>query len=221
MRGLRYQFPGEATSDPLRFASNVAAAYRRPVLDDFPFDPWANAAEDLLLATRASEAGYIAAYNPKMVVQHHDVSTLRQEMRKNWREGLGCAEYSAELGIQWPVLAWAGLLAAGAAGLAAGLAFGSAGSIALGVACVGLLWLPAVRRGLRRRGAMPLRPLLAGVFASPPFDLAFLAQYLRGLVRPRKAVATARAATRALANARPAAVPSPSPLPTLSLETRP
>ena len=44
VRGLRYHFPGHADGDPLRYASNVAAAYRREVLERFPFDPWANAA---------------------------------------------------------------------------------------------------------------------------------------------------------------------------------
>lgn len=189
VRGLRYQFPSTATSDPLRFASNVAAAYRRPVLADFPFDPWANAAEDLLLAHRASAAGYIAAYNPRMVARHHDVASLRQEFRKNWREGSGCGRYAAELGVQWPVLAWSVLLVLAGLGLviaatlgpdlAAGLAF-----VALG----GVLWLPAARRGLRRRRAMPWRPLWAGMAASPVFDLAFLVQYLRGLLRARRPV---------------------------------
>jgi glycosyltransferase involved in cell wall biosynthesis len=179
IRGLRYCFPDEGTADPLRFASNVAAAYRRPVLADFPFDPWANAAEDLLLARRASAAGYIAAYNPRMVARHHDVSSLRQELRKNWREGRGCGLYAGELGVQWPVLAWSALLALAAAAMLASLA---AGLLLLG----GTLWLPAARRGLRRRGAMPARHLWSGMAASPFFDLAFLVQYLRGLLGARR-----------------------------------
>ncbi|MFA5945266.1 MAG: glycosyltransferase [Candidatus Thermoplasmatota archaeon] len=179
VRGLRYQFPGEATSDPLRFASNVAAAYRRPVLDEFPFDPWANAAEDLLLARRASAAGYIAAYNPRMVARHHDVSSLRQELRKNVREGRGCGLYARELGVQWPVLAWSGLLALALATLLLSVPIGL---LLLG----GALWLPAARRGLRRRRAMPARHLWAGMAASPAFDLVFLVQYLRGLIGMRR-----------------------------------
>lgn len=179
VRGLRYQFPGKATSDPLRFASNVAAAYRRPVLDDFPFDPWANAAEDLLLAHRASAAGYIAAYDPGMVARHHDVSSLRQELRKNLREGRGCGLYARELGVQWPVLAWSGLLALALLTLLLSVAIGL---VLLG----GTLWLPAARRGLRRRRAMPGRHLWAGMAASPAFDLVFLVQYLRGLLGMRR-----------------------------------
>ena len=34
----------------------LAAAYRKPVLQEFPFDAWANAAEDMLLARRARMA---------------------------------------------------------------------------------------------------------------------------------------------------------------------
>lgn len=225
VRGLRYRFPA-ATSEPLRFASNVAAAYRRPVLEDFPFDPWANAAEDLLLARRASDAGYIAAYDPRMVAHHHDVATMRQELRKNWREGLGCARYASELGIQWPVLAWAALLAAGSAGLGLALALGSAPVFAslIAVGAAGLLWLPALRRGLRRRGAMPARHIWAGMLASPPFDLAFLAQYLRGLLVPRRAAAPGPAPALAAnpSGSRPAR-PAPAARPTSpirSMETR-
>lgn len=174
VRGLRYRFPEGPTDDPLRFASNVAAAYRRDVLVAFPFDAWANAAEDLLLARRAAAAGHRVAYDPGMVVRHHDVGTVRQEMRKNLREGRGCGLYVRELGVQWPVLAWLALLALALLSMVL--------SVAVGLAALAtVLWLPAVRRGVRRRSAMPAGPLLAGVAASPLFDLAFLAQYLRGL----------------------------------------
>lgn len=178
VRGLRYHFPDAPTATPLRFASNVAAAYRKPVLQEFPFDAWANAAEDLLLAHRAAAAGYIAAYNPGMTVRHHDVASLRQEMRKNLREGRGCGLYANELGVQWPVLAWSGLLLGSGLLLLASTALGL---LALG----GALWLPAARRGLRRRSAMPARHLWAGMAATPVFDLAFLVQYVRGLVGAR------------------------------------
>ncbi|HEX2066887.1 MAG TPA: glycosyltransferase, partial [Candidatus Thermoplasmatota archaeon] len=50
VRSLRYHYPRGVAHDALLYASNVAAAYRRQVLLDHPFDPWANAAEDLLLA---------------------------------------------------------------------------------------------------------------------------------------------------------------------------
>jgi len=176
VRGLRYQFPDTATDEPLRFASNVAAAYSKELLLRFPFDPWANAAEDMLLAKRAAAAGYVAAYDPLMLVRHHDVSSWRQEMRKNLREGRGCGMYAAELGVQWPVLAWAGAMVA-------------TGSLAFFFPATGLALLaaallaPALRRGWRRRKALPVRYLVAGVAASPAFDLVFLAQYLHGLVR--------------------------------------
>lgn len=178
VRGLRYQFPDAPTATPLRFASNVAAAYRKPVLQEFPFDPWANAAEDLLLAHRAAAAGYIAAYNPHMKVKHHDVASLRQELRKNLREGRGCGLYAKELGVQWPVLAWSGLL------VASGLILVTSTTLGL-VALAGALWLPAARRGVRRRRVMPARHLWAGMAAAPVFDLAFLVQYLRGLLGAR------------------------------------
>lgn len=179
VRGLRYQFPHGPTSDPLRFASNVAAGYRKTLLLEFPFDPWANAAEDLLLARRASAAGYVAAYNPRMVVRHHDVGTLRQEMRKNLREGQGCGFYVRELGLQWPVLAWSAMLGASMALFPFHVGLGL---LMLGVS----LWMPAIRRGVRRRRAMPARHLLAGVAASPVFDVAFLLQYFRGLLDARR-----------------------------------
>ncbi len=179
VRGMRYCFPNGPTTDPLRFASNVAAAYRKEILLQFPFDPWANAAEDLLLARRASAAGYRATYNPQMLVRHHDVTTVRQEMRKNLREGRGCGFYTRELGVQWTVLAWAALMLFA---LALGLFDLRVGAAAFAVA----LWAPALRRGLRRRHAIPLRHLLLGVAASPAFDLAFLVQYLRGLTQAHR-----------------------------------
>ncbi|MEK6976214.1 MAG: glycosyltransferase, partial [Candidatus Thermoplasmatota archaeon] len=179
VRGLRYQFPRGPTATPLRFASNVAAAYRKPVLLRFPFEPGANAAEDLLLAIRAKATGHAVTYAPGMVVRHRDVGSLRQELRKNLREGAGCGRYAAELGVQWPVLAWGALLAAAATLPFFNLAWGLA-------ALAGVLWLPALRRGLRHRKDMPARHLMAGVAASPPFDLAFLVQYLRGLLGARR-----------------------------------
>jgi glycosyltransferase involved in cell wall biosynthesis len=178
VRGLRYHFPRGMAPDPLRYASNVAAGYRRKVLLAFPFDPWANAAEDLLLARRAAAAGFQAAYDPQMAVRHHDVASAGQEMRKNIREGQGWGVYAGELGLLWPVLAWGAAFA-----LALGLLLVRPGpGVALAAA---VLWLPALRRAVRRRRAMRLRHILKGVAASPPFDLAFLVNYLRGLRRSR------------------------------------
>jgi glycosyltransferase involved in cell wall biosynthesis len=178
VRGLRYQFPLSHPSDPLRYASNVAAAYRKGILLAYPFDPWANAAEDLLLARRAVKAGYRAAYNPEMAVRHHDVRAARDEMRKNVREGHGCGVYVDELGAQWSVLAWAAAFAMAIALLAVRPALG----IPLLVAVV---WAPPFRRALRRRHAMPIKTLLVGVAASPAFDLLFTATYLWGLLEGR------------------------------------
>lgn len=184
VRGLRYHFPDGPAEDPLVFASNVAAAFRRDILLRHPFDPWADAAEDLLLARRAAAEGRTAAYNPRMVVRHHDVATLRQEMRKNLREGRGWGVYSDELGLLVPFLGWGAALALALAASA----LHPAGLLVL----AGVLWAPALRRGLRRRREMPLRHVAAGVAASPVFDLAFLAQYLRGLARRKARTGRAR-----------------------------
>jgi glycosyltransferase involved in cell wall biosynthesis len=178
VRSLRYHYPRGAAPDPLQYASNVAAAYRREVLLAHPFDPWANAAEDLLLARRAAASGRTAVYNPRMVVRHHDVETLRAETRKNRREGRGWAAYRRELGMQKAVLAWGCALAACLLILPFRPGYGLT-LLALA------LWLPAVRRAVRRRRAIPLRPLLLGVAASPAFDLTYLVHYVRGLLGAR------------------------------------
>lgn len=181
VRGLRYNFPGGPAKDPLQFASNVAAAYRKPVLVANPFDPWANAAEDLLLARRAAAQGHVALYDPQLLVRHHDVAEARIEWRKNVREGQGWAVYRSELGYLPELLAWGGLLAAATA-----FAVVSPGVLSIGLVAAAL-WLPALRRALRRRAEpIPLRGLALGLAASPAFDLAFLASYVRGLAQ-RKA----------------------------------
>lgn len=180
VRGLRYHFPPGFTGDPLRFASNVAAGYKREVLEQFPFDDWADAAEDLLLARRAAGVGFRVAYNPRMVVLHHDVSKVRQEWRKNVREGYGCGLYVEELGVQWMVLAW-GLLILAAAGT---FAFGLVPGL---LAMAAAVWLPAVRRGVTGHHGLSRGPATRAVLASPPFDLAFLVNYLRGLAFRRRA----------------------------------
>ena len=184
VRGLRYHFPEHDVGDAMPYASNVAAAYRREVVERFPFDPWANAAEDLLLAQRARDAGFRVAYDPRMVVHHHDVATAAVEWRKNVREGYGWALYAREIGHLRDLLVWGGLLV-GAVALTVWL-------WPLGLpALLGLLWLPAVRRAWRRRKAMPARAIAKGVLTSPPFDLAFLLQYVRGLAARKAAPAKA------------------------------
>ncbi len=183
VRGLRYRFPDDTPDDPCRLASNVAAAYARDVLKAFPFDDWTNAAEDLLLAQRAREAGFRVTYNPNMIVLHHDVDDLSEEMRKNVREGHALGIYAGELGLQRPVLAWGIALAA-----AATIPFALPAwplSVPVSVASIiALLYAPALRRAARRARSMPLGPLAAGVAASPIFDVAFLANYVRGLLDP-------------------------------------
>lgn len=180
VRGLRYRFPDHPVDDPDRLASNVAAAYRKTVLEALPFDPSINAAEDLLIAQRARRAGYKTAYNPEMVVFHHDVGTLREEMRKNVREGRGLGVYARELGVQGPLIGW-GIALVGATALLLSTPLWPLAAPVGAVSLAGLLWLPALRRATRHAGRMPLGSLVAGVAASPAFDLAFLATYVHGL----------------------------------------
>jgi glycosyltransferase involved in cell wall biosynthesis len=183
VRGLRYHFPDGPTDQPARYASHVNAAIRRQVLLTFPIGttPGASAVDDILLARRAAQAGLTLAYEPGMLVRHRDVSSWRGEMTKNKREGLGLGEHSAELGVRVEPLLWAGLMAAALAWLV--LLPGLVPAFAL----LGAVWLPTLRRAVRRHRAMPARLLLVGVAASPVFDLAFLLAYLRGLLR-RKAL---------------------------------
>ena len=178
VRGLRYHFPRKATAHPLRYASNVAAAYRRDILQRHPFDPWANAAEDLLLAERGAADGHHAVYDPHMLVLHHDVDTFRAEWQKSVREGHGWGLYAQELGPQRGYLAWGTLLAGAGVATAVAPAWGLP-TLALA------LWGPALRRAARNRREMPPRALAKGVLATPLFDLAFLINHLRGLVGRR------------------------------------
>ncbi len=180
VRGLRYRFPDHPVDDPDRLASNVAAAYRKRVLETMPFDPSINAAEDLLIAQRARSAGYKTTYNPHMVVFHHDVATLREEMRKNVREGWGLGVHARELGVEASLLGW-GVALVGAAALLLSTPVWPLAAPVGAVSLAGLLWLPALRRATRHAGRMPLASLVAGVAASPAFDLAFLANYVHGL----------------------------------------
>jgi hypothetical protein len=176
-RGLRYHFPDEPTDDPLRYASNAAAAYRREVLETFPVDPAVVAVDDLLLADRAARAGHEATYNPAMVAYHHDVADLAGETSKCVREARGWGLNVHELGPMTPVLAWGLALLAVLAVLAGGL-------LGLGLAtvlAVVVLWAPAVRRVPRALGQMPPTALAGGVLVGPFLDLVFLFNYARGL----------------------------------------
>lgn len=181
VRGLRYHFPQDDAETPERYASNANAALRREVVVAFPYgtSPEAGAVDDLILTERAKDAGYSVAYNPRMVVAHRDVTALDAELAKNLREAAGWGAHARTLGLNRPVLAWGGLL-----GLAVLLTVALPGALGLGL-LAGALWGPAGRRVLRRRHEMRGRDLAMGFAASPVFDLAFLAQYLRYLILGR------------------------------------
>jgi glycosyltransferase involved in cell wall biosynthesis len=186
VRGLRYHhFPTEPTDDPLRYASHVAAVYRREIPERFPFDPDVVAVDDLLLADRARRAGYEPAYDPDMVVYHHDVADAEGELAKSVREARGWGLYVDELGPMTPVIAWGLALVA-----AIGLLFtpGSLVPTSTGVelaVLAGVLWAPTLRRVARQAGAMPAGPLAFATVASPVFDLVFLFNYARGLLEAK------------------------------------
>lgn len=180
VRGLRYHFPREVPPDALPYASNVAAAYQRDLLLNQPFHP-TTYLDDVLAATQARETDHRIVYDPEMVVYHHDVDTWRDELRKNLREARSWGLHRAEIGLHVPLLFWAAML-----GLAIGILAVLPNVFTL-VAALVVLWLPALRRAIRRRRDMPARALVKGVAASPFFDLAFLANYLRGLLTRRGA----------------------------------
>jgi glycosyltransferase involved in cell wall biosynthesis len=183
VRGLRYHFPAGAAPSPEVYASHVNAAIRREVLLAFPIgtSPGASAVDDVLLARRATRAGYRAAYEPRMAVLHHDVDSWRAELRKNRREGLGLGEHARELGLQVEPLAWGVLLLGALAWLAV-----APGALAVGLLAL-VLWLPALRRAFRRARRMPPGRLVLGVACAPLFDLTFLLAYVRGLLAPAPA----------------------------------
>lgn len=183
VRGLRYHFPTGPTRHPLRYASNVAAGYRKRVLRAFPFDPMANAAEDLILAKRAVARGFTGVYNPRLVVHHRDVPDAGAELRKNLREGYGCGVYRRELGLQLPMLGWGAALVLALALLILPTGFLGVDANLGTFLFPAVLWLPAVRRGLRRHQRLPRRHRMRAIAASPLFDVAFLVTYVWGLSR--------------------------------------
>ncbi|HVL88378.1 MAG TPA: glycosyltransferase [Candidatus Thermoplasmatota archaeon] len=178
VRGLRYHFAPAAEADAERFASNVNAAFAKRLLDEFPFGTSASesAVDDLLLARRAKRGGYRLAYDPHLLVHHSDVDSVRAELRKNRREGYGWGAHADELGFHRPVLLWGAALVAA---LGAFLVVPALGTI---LALAAVAWAPALRRAWKRRRGMPLKSLVLGAVATPPFDLAFLAAYARGLL---------------------------------------
>lgn len=175
VRGLRYHFPREEVPDALPYASNVAAAYRRKLILAQPFHP-TTYLDDILAATQAREAGHRVVYDPRMIAYHHDVETWRGELRKNAREARSWGMHRTDIGLNVPILAWAVMLL-----VFIGLLVVLPSLITL-VALLVVLWLPALRRAVRRWREMPAAALLKGVAASPFFDLAFLVNYLRGLL---------------------------------------
>jgi glycosyltransferase involved in cell wall biosynthesis len=176
VRGLRYHFPTGPVADALPYASNVAAAYRREVLERFPFDPQGSAAEDVVLARTATAVGYRARYNPHMVVDHHDVPDARIEWRKSVREGNAMGRWRHVVGFQPMWALWGA--AVGVFLLAFLMRPSATTAVQLGV----VTWFPAVRRAFRRARHMPKLQVAKGVAATPLFDLAFLVTYAAGLL---------------------------------------
>lgn len=174
-RGLRYHhFEDDGDGLPERYASNVNAAYRRIVFGTLRFDERAEGAEDVAFAREARFAGFRIGYARDAVVGHKDVASWRGEWRKHLREGAAHAQLRQLLGVPWLHLAWAftvGILAILA------VAFESAWLLA---ATLVAFFAPTLRRlasplARRYRAA----PLLAGAAASPIFDAAFVAAYLK------------------------------------------
>lgn len=178
VRGLRYHFPLEGTDQPARYASNANAALRKEIPTEHPFGSTdaAGAVDDLLLTQKAAESGCTISYNPRMVVDHRDVTSIRQELDKNLREASGWGSHPRLLGYHWPVLDWGILLVAGL------LAVTLFPGVLTFSALAAILWLPAARRVARRWDQMRPRALAKGFLASPPFDIAFLVRYVQTLI---------------------------------------
>lgn len=187
-RGLRYHaFDLDPPLDAASYASNVNAAYRRTVLERLPFpeDRARSALDDILLARRAQAAGFRLAYEPRMVVRHHDVETFRQELTKVRREAFGWGLLRRDVGWNGLILAWGAVVAV------AGAALVAFPSLITGALFAAALWAPGARRWMKRRAGYPLLPTLGAVAVAPFLDLAFLVDYLRGLAaRPPEATAT-------------------------------
>lgn len=183
-RGLRYHhFQDDARRPASDYASNVNAAVRRAVFERLHYvdDGPASALDDILFTREAEALGYRIGYRRDMLVRHKDTATLRDELRKNRREGLGWGLLSPQLGLNLPVVAWAVAIALS---LAALIALPHVATVTLFALMV---WSPALRRGLRSLSVARRAPLawLGAILVSPIFDLAFLFAYLTGLRRRR------------------------------------
>lgn len=175
-RGLRYHHFEADDGDglPERFASNVNATYRRVVFDELQFDEAAPGAEDVAFAKEARFLGYRIAYARRAVVRHKDVTSWRGEWRKHVREGVAYAQLRDLLGAPRGHLAWAFMVG----GLALLSVFFQSALLLAGTVLV--FFAPTIRRlfsPAARRYRAPA--LLAGAAASPIFDVAFVAAYLR------------------------------------------
>lgn len=174
-RGLRYHhFVTKPGALPETFASNVNAAYRRFAFQDMRFDELAVGAEDVAFAKAARLAGLRIAYEPAAIVRHKDVTSFAGEWRKHAREGEAYAQLRPLLGVPTMHIAWATAVA----------------GLSLITVVSGRWWMLAPTALVFfaptfRRLATPLArqyratSLLAAGAASPFFDLAFVAAYLK------------------------------------------
>jgi len=175
-RGLRYHHFNRDDRDPTAYASNVNAGFRRDVFTQQRFDPTVGASEDVLFTRKARARGLKVAYNPRMIVHHKDVASFKGELRKHAREGYAGGRLVKDLGLSVAHLAWAvAILAAAIATPFLPL---------LGVPLLlGVLYAPTLRRLASVPRSYPAGALAAGVAVSPLFDLIFVVNYLKGLVK--------------------------------------
>ncbi len=183
-RGMRYHhFQDDHERPAADYASNVNAAVRRDVFDQLRYvdDGPASALDDILFTREAETLGYKIAYRRDMQVDHKDSATIKDELVKNRREGLGWGLLAPQLGLNMPVVLWG---VAGALALAATIAMPQTATLALLLLVV---WAPALRRASRSLGVGRRARLtwLGAVLLSPLFDLVFLFAYLAGLRRRR------------------------------------
>jgi glycosyltransferase involved in cell wall biosynthesis len=184
VRGMRYHHFDNADADhPETYASNVNAAIRREVfqhvryVDDGPM----SALDDILFTKEAQQLGYRVVYRDDMLVRHKDAATVREELTKNRREGLGWGLLAPRLGLNRMILIWGSALAAALVVL---IAFPHIITLLL---FASVLYAPTARRAIHDLRGARAAPAswLGGVSVSPFFDTAFLLSYLRGLLQSR------------------------------------
>lgn len=185
VRGLRYhhfdRWQGRAAEE---FASNVSAGMRAEVFERLGYvdDGPASALDDILFTKEACEMGLTVAFRPGMLARHKDATTVKGELKKNRREGYGWGLLAPRVGLQPLPFAWgSGILVA----LGLVVAEPALWTTALLLAVV---YAPTLRRvALAGRGYLRRAPWpLAGAsLIGPAFDVAFLAEYVRGLAARR------------------------------------